>query len=45
MAFFLAIEIYIDPNLIQVERFLLTWHGLFTAVGVATAVFVAEMFA
>ena len=41
----LSIEIYIDPTIAQVGRFLLTWHGLFTAVGIATAVFVAGMFA
>jgi len=41
----LAIHIHIDPNIIQVGRFLLTWHGFFTAVGIATAVFVVAMFA
>ncbi len=42
---FLSIEIYIDPNIVQAGRFLLTWHGLFTAVGIITAVFVSAMFA
>ena len=41
----LAIEIRIDPNIAQVGRFLLTWHGLFTAVGIATSVFIAAMIA
>ncbi|MFN8557658.1 MAG: prolipoprotein diacylglyceryl transferase [Dehalococcoidia bacterium] len=41
----LAIEVYINPNIAQVGNFLLTWHGLFTAVGIITAVFVAAMFA
>lgn len=41
----LSIEIYIDPTIAQLGRFLLTWHGLFTAIGIATAVFVAAMFA
>lgn len=41
----LVVEIRIDPNIAQVGRFLLTWHGLFTAVGIATAVFVSAMFA
>jgi len=42
---FLAIQVRIDPNIAEVGRFLLTWHGLFTAVGIATAVFVTAMFA
>jgi phosphatidylglycerol:prolipoprotein diacylglycerol transferase len=41
----LAIHIHIDPNIAEVGPFLLTWHGLFTALGIATAVFVAAMFA
>ncbi len=41
----LSIEIYIDPTIAEIGRFLLTWHGLFTAVAIATAVFVAAMFA
>jgi phosphatidylglycerol:prolipoprotein diacylglycerol transferase len=41
----LAIEIYIDPTITQVGRFLLTWHGVFTAIGIVTAVFVTAMFA
>ncbi len=45
MGAFLAIQVRIDPNIAEVGRFLLTWHGLFTAVGIATAVFVTAMFA
>jgi phosphatidylglycerol:prolipoprotein diacylglycerol transferase len=41
----LAFQIRIDPNIAEVGAFLLTWHGLFTAVGIATAVFVSAMFA
>lgn len=41
----LAIHIRIDPNIAEIGPFLLTWHGLFTALGIATAVFVAAMIA
>lgn len=41
----LAIHIRIDPDIVQLGPFLLTWHGVFTAVGIATAVFVTAMFA
>ncbi|MPZ22983.1 MAG: hypothetical protein GEU28_05450 [Dehalococcoidia bacterium] len=34
----LAINIDIDPNLTDIGPFLLTWHGLFTAVGIIGAV-------
>ncbi len=45
VAFVLSLKIYIDPNIAEVGRFLLTWHGLFTAIGIATAVFFSAMFA
>ena len=38
-------HIRIDPDIAQLGRFLLTWHGVFTALGIATAVFVSAMFA
>ncbi len=41
----LSIRIHINPDIAQVGQFLLTWHGLFTAVGIATSVFVAAMLA
>lgn len=41
----LSINIRIDPTIAELGPFLLTWHGLFTAVAIATAVFVAAMFA
>jgi len=34
----LAIEIPFDPNLKEIGPFLLTWHGLFTAVGILVGV-------
>lgn len=45
MASLLSIDVYIDPTIAQMGRFLLTWHGVFTAIGIATAVFVAAMMA
>lgn len=45
LAFILAINIRIDPDIAEVGPFLLTWHGVFTALGIATAVFVSAMFA
>lgn len=36
---FLAIEIGIDPNMFEFGPFLLTWHGFFTFVAVALAVY------
>ena len=35
------IEINLDPNLLFLGPFLITWHGLFTAVGVLVGVWVA----
>ncbi|HWO72372.1 MAG TPA: prolipoprotein diacylglyceryl transferase [Dehalococcoidia bacterium] len=37
----LAINIGIDPNLIEVGGLLITWHGFFTAVGIVVGVWVA----
>ncbi|MGE3962352.1 MAG: prolipoprotein diacylglyceryl transferase [Dehalococcoidia bacterium] len=34
----LAIELPFDPNITEVGGFLLTWHGLFTAVGILVGV-------
>lgn len=34
----LAIEIPWDPNIVTIGGFLLTWHGLFTAVGILVGV-------
>lgn len=34
----LAIELPFDPNITQIGGFLLTWHGLFTAVGILVGV-------
>ena len=31
---FLVIEIALDPNIIKIGNVLITWHGLFTAVGI-----------
>lgn len=42
---FLSWKIHIDPTIGELGPFLLTWHGLFTAIGIATAVFVAAMIA
>lgn len=41
----LSIEIGINPTLGEWGPFLLTWHGVFTAVGIAVAVFVSAFFA
>ncbi len=40
----LTIEIGIDPEIQQFGELLLTWHGVFTAVGIAGAVWVAVIF-
>jgi len=37
----LAIDIGIDPNLIEVGGLLITWHGFFTAVGIIVGVWLA----
>ncbi len=37
----LAIEIDIDPEIRDFGQLLLTWHGVFTAVGIAVGVYVA----
>src|SRR5690606_4851395 len=34
----LAIELPFDPNIVEIGGFLLTWHGLFTAVGILVGV-------
>ncbi len=39
----LAIEIDIDPEIREIGELLLTWHGVFTAVGIAVAVYVAVL--
>lgn len=39
----LTIEIGIDPEIRRFGELLLTWHGVFTAVGIAAGVFVAVM--
>lgn len=41
----LAIRINIDPNLGKLGPFLLSWHGVFTAVGIGAAVMIAAFFA
>lgn len=41
----LAININIDPEIGKFGPFLITWHGLFTAVGIAVAVVLAAYFA
>lgn len=41
----LAITIDIDPNLGALGPFLLSWHGVFTAVGIGAAVMIAAFFA
>lgn len=41
----LAITIDIDPNIGQIGPFLITWHGAFTAVGIAVAVVLTAYFA
>ena len=45
MAQLLAIRIHIDPNIGEFGPFLLTWHGVFTAIGIAAAVLIAAFFA
>ena len=40
----LTINIGIDPEIRQFGELLLTWHGVFTAVGIAAAVYVAVLF-
>jgi len=40
----LTIEIGIDPEIKQFGELLLTWHGVFTAVGIAGGVWVAVIF-
>ncbi|MCH8008958.1 MAG: prolipoprotein diacylglyceryl transferase [Chloroflexi bacterium] len=41
----LAIEIDIDPEIREFGELLLTWHGVFTAVGIAGGVYVAVLLA
>lgn len=41
LAPFLAIEIPLDPNLGELGPFLITWHGLFTAIGILGGVWLA----
>jgi phosphatidylglycerol:prolipoprotein diacylglycerol transferase len=41
----LRITIDIDPNIGEIGPLLLTWHGVFTAIGIAAAVLVAAFFA
>jgi len=43
-AVLLAIKIGLDPQLFEVAGIQITWHGLFTAVGVIAGVGVAAMF-
>ncbi|GAB4336451.1 MAG: prolipoprotein diacylglyceryl transferase [Dehalococcoidia bacterium] len=38
---FLAIEINIDPTITEIGPFTLTWHGLFTAIGIVAGVTLA----
>jgi len=38
LASVLAIELPFDPNITEIGGFLLTWHGLFTAVGILVGV-------
>ena len=40
----LTIEIGINPEIRQFGELLLTWHGIFTAVGIAAAVYVGVIF-
>jgi phosphatidylglycerol---prolipoprotein diacylglyceryl transferase len=40
-----TIEINIDPNIGEFGPLLLTWHGVFTAVGIGAAVLIAAFFA
>jgi phosphatidylglycerol:prolipoprotein diacylglycerol transferase len=41
----LAIEIDIDPEIREFGSLLLTWHGVFTALGIAAGVYVAVLLA
>ena len=41
----LYININIDPNITTIGPFQITWHGLFTALGIATSVVLAAYFA
>src|SRR3990172_9479747 len=41
----LTIEIGIDPEIRDFGGLLLTWHGVFTAVGIAAGVYVAVLIA
>jgi phosphatidylglycerol:prolipoprotein diacylglycerol transferase len=41
---FLEIDIGIDPDLAEVGDFLITWHGLFSAIGIAAAVYLSAFF-
>ena len=38
---FLAIDINIDPTFAEFGPFTLTWHGLFTAVGIIAGVWLS----
>jgi phosphatidylglycerol---prolipoprotein diacylglyceryl transferase len=38
---FLSINIGLDPNIVEVAGFLITWHGFFTAVGIIAGVWLA----
>ena len=41
MTEFLSINIGLDPNIVEVAGFLITWHGFFTAVGIVAGVWLA----
>jgi phosphatidylglycerol:prolipoprotein diacylglycerol transferase len=41
----LAIEIGVDPSIADVGPFELTWHGVFTAVGIAAGVYLGALLA
>jgi phosphatidylglycerol:prolipoprotein diacylglycerol transferase len=41
----LSIRIHIDPNIGELGPLLLTWHGVFTAVGIGAAVLITAFFA
>jgi phosphatidylglycerol:prolipoprotein diacylglycerol transferase len=41
----LAINIDIDPEITEIGSLLLTWHGVFTAIGIAVGVWVAVLLA
>jgi phosphatidylglycerol---prolipoprotein diacylglyceryl transferase len=43
--YFLQIRIHIDPNIGEIGPLLLTWHGVFTAVGIIIAILTAAFFA